>query len=528
MDAKFYFSLFLRRLHYFLLMLILGSAAGFTLAKILPPVYVATATLLVEFPQIPGELAASTVETAATEQLQIIQQRILTRASLLEMANRLKVYADVGPAQRLEADQIVADMRRRIGIDTTGGGSRGSEATIVTVSFHAPTAALSAAVANEIVTMILRENVSIRTGDAAQTLEFFVQEVSRLDQELSKRGAAILAFKEANLEALPDSLDFRRSQQAGLQERLQQVERDVATLRGRREQLVSLYGAVGELPVPASQQTPEQLQLKSLKDQMSSMLAVMSPQNPRIRVIEAQIAALEATVAGQTATSAAAAAQTGDTTKPPSNYDIQLADMDFQITSLVSQKAQIEASMEALRASIEATPSNAIKLDTMERDFANVRAQYDEAVVKRARAETGDTLETLSKGQRITTIEDAIAPQRPSSPNRPLVAAAGVAGGLALGLGLILLLEVTNSAIRRPADLTSKLGIAPFGTLPNIRTGREVARRRMIIAAAFCVVLIGVPGALWYVHTEITPLDLLLDGVIDKLGLAGPLGRMLG
>ena len=76
MDFKFYFSLFLRRLHWFMLFLIIGSAIGLTLAKVLPPVYVAQAVLLVESEQIPGDLAASTVRTEATEQLEIIQQRI--------------------------------------------------------------------------------------------------------------------------------------------------------------------------------------------------------------------------------------------------------------------------------------------------------------------------------------------------------------------------------------------------------------------------------------------------------------------
>jgi uncharacterized protein involved in exopolysaccharide biosynthesis len=90
---KFYFSLFLRRLHYFLIVLTLGTVVGLTLAWMLPPVYMAEARLVVESEQIPGELAASTVQIAATEQLQIIQQRILTRDTLIEMANRLQIYA---------------------------------------------------------------------------------------------------------------------------------------------------------------------------------------------------------------------------------------------------------------------------------------------------------------------------------------------------------------------------------------------------------------------------------------------------
>ena len=100
MDLKFYFSRFLRRIHYVLIIFALGSAIGLTLARMLPPVYVAEALLVVENEEIPDDLAASTVQTEITAQLQIIQQRILTRANLLDMANRLQIYAPAPGAPR--------------------------------------------------------------------------------------------------------------------------------------------------------------------------------------------------------------------------------------------------------------------------------------------------------------------------------------------------------------------------------------------------------------------------------------------
>ena len=71
-----------------------------------------------------------------------------------------------------------------------------------------------------------------------------------------------------------------------------------------------------------------------------------------------------------------------------------------------------------------------IALEALQRDYANARAQYDQAEANRARAETGDMIEALAKGQRISVIEQAIAPQAPESPNRPIVALAGLAAVL--------------------------------------------------------------------------------------------------
>lgn len=522
MDLRFYVSIFLRRLPWFLLMLAIGSAAGLTLARVLSTVFIAQALLVVESEQIPDALAASTVQTKATEQLQIIQQRILTRDRLVDMANKLQIYAPPAgqpPARTLSADEIVTDLRARIGIVTSGGQTaRGPvQATLVRVSFEAPTAQLAANVANEVVGLILREDVAMRTGLARQTLDFFEQEVRRLDQELARQGSAVLAFKAANKTALPDSLDFRRSQQAAGQERLLLFDRQEAELRERRAQLERMKTAVAEGVVPAGpNETPEQTRLRGLRDELNGALAILSPTHPRIRALEAQIAALDRiTLAGPIAT----AGPSG--TAPTSPFDLQLADLDSQLRFLVANRAQVETQMTALSATIDATPPNAITLGTLERDYANLRAQYDDTVAKKARAETGDVIEALSKGQRISIIETATPPREPDRPNRPLVAAGGVGIGLALGIAMVLLLELLNPGIRRPVEITSKLGIAPFATLPYLRTHGEILRRRIVIGGALGVAVAGVPLGLWIVHTQYMPLDLLVDGLMRRAHLSG-------
>ncbi|WP_210528785.1 GumC family protein [Rubellimicrobium arenae] len=520
MDLKFYLSIFLRRVHYVVLLAILGGTVGGTAAVLLPPVYYAQATLVVEPEQIPGELAASTVRIGAAEQLQVIQQRILTRENLLDMANRLNVYAP-RPGQapvRMAADAIVGDMRRRISIVTSGGsGSRreAPSATLVTVSFTAPTAQLAASVVNEVVTLILSENVEIRTQTADQTLDFFTQEVDRLDQELKSKGAAIQAFQEANHDALPDSLEFRRSQLVAEQERLVGLQRDEAALRDRRQQLVQIYestGNVAAVAAPAEPTTPEERQLLDLRNQLTSAQAVLSPTNPRVRLLQGQIAALEAQVAASRGVTPVDAPNSAN-----SAYELQLADLDAQIQALGQQRSQIEANMAELQTTIDATPRNGISLDELQRDYDNTRAQYDQAVQRRAVAQTGQMIETLSKGQRISVIEQAIPPASPVSPNRPIIAAGGLGGGLFLGLALVALLEFSDRSIRRPIELTNRLGIQPFAALPLIRTAYDVRRRRLRIIAALVVILFLIPGSLWIIHSQIVPLDRVADHVLEQL-----------
>lgn len=523
MDFKFYFSLFLRRIHWFLLFLIIGAAIGLTLARVLPTVYVARAQMLVESEQISNDLVTNTSTIQANEQLQIIRQRILARDTVIDLANRLNIYGarDRSERPRLETDELVEDMRERIQITTTGGTQRRgapANATFVSVSFEAENARLSASVANEVVTLILREDVGLRNRTARGTLEFFEREVERLDGELAEQGAQILAFQEANQSALPDSLEFRRAQQAANQERLLQLERDTARLRDRRARLVDLYENLGPQAQaqPAGPQTPEMRQLQALQDELNSQLLVLSPENPKIKILETRVAALQRTVDNQQAT---ASAQSGT---PPglTQFDLQLAEIDGELEFIKLQREQAERALEGLQATIEATPGNAIALEALQREYDNTSKQYDAAVARRAKAEEGDQVVADGRGVKLSIIEQAVIPSAPERPNRVLVAGGGIGAGFFLGLAFIALLEFFNKGIRRPVDLTNKLGITPFATLPYYRTVQEIRRRRTIILGTFAAMVIGIPALLWGFDAYILPLDQILERISNRLGIA--------
>ncbi len=511
MDFSIYWQLFRRRIPMILLLVTIGGAAGLWLALSLPPQFRTEAVLIVESGQIPDELAASTVQTGEIEALQIIRQRIMSREVLLEMANDVGIYAD-NPG--LGADEKVADLRARIGIETRGGPVRRTvaDATIVNVSFTAPTARMTADTVNQIVTLILQTNVEMRTSVARQTLDFFNQEVERFEQELTQVSSQILNFQESNLEALPDSLEFRRNRQAGLQERLIQLEREQATLQDRRAQLVTFFETTGSTLIDGPGNTqrsvairlrPEEQNLADLQTELASLSAVLSENNPRIVLLRSRIEAAEALVANLPSLDEEDGTS-GET--ETSLYDVQLADLDAQILYIEDQKSATEAQMNEINRTIQATPGNAVTLSSLERTYANLQEQYNQAVANKARAETGSMIEALSRGQRITVVEQAVPPAQPSSPNRPLILAGGIGFGLFLALAIALLLELLNRTIRHPNDLQKGLGIEVFATVPYIVTPREAANThlRRVLTGLFFACVVG--GGLWFIDQNVTPL----------------------
>lgn len=514
LDLKFYWSVFLRRLPYFLVIATLVTVAAVTLASILPPVYRSSASMLVEPQQIPGDLAQTTVPVNPFEQIQIIEQRLMTRANLVALAGRIGLYADT---PNMSAGAIVSDIRERIEfIGFTPDVTRAPDtpgATIIGVAFEAPTSEFASKGANELVNLILEENVRLRTNRAGDTLNFFDAEVVRLEAAIAEQARRIADFKSANVDSLPDGLEARRNRQILEQERLLALEREQAALRNQRETVVWVYERTGRSGA-LDALSPEEQELEALRSQLIQQRTIYAATSPQVRLLENRITALAALVEGQRAARAVPGAD-GDAAPPASSLDLELAPIDARLAFIEQDKAAIQQTLTDLESAIQATPTNEMVLAGLERELANLNTQYNAAAANLGQATVGERIEVLSKGERFSLIEQPTTPNNPSRPNRVLIASAGVVGGMFLGGLFVVLREMLTRAIRRPAEMVGKLGIHPFATVPFIRTRAEVRRRRLIVLSVLLLVTLGIPAALYGVHVYYQPLDVLLERFVS-------------
>jgi polysaccharide chain length determinant protein (PEP-CTERM system associated) len=507
LDIKFYWAVFVRRLPYFLVIAVFLLAVAVTVAFILPPVYRSTASMLVEPQQIPDELAQTMVPVDPFEQAQIIEQRLMTRANLLALAEKVGIYE----GQDMPANALVGDIRERIEFigfepDPTRRPTDPG-ATIIGVAFSAPTPELANKGANELVSLVLQENVKLRQGRAGDTLTFFQAEVERLAAELEKKSEEIAAFKTENVSALPDSMDVRRAQEEREQQRLLDLEREEASLRNQRATVVWVFERTGRASAMV-ELSPEETELQTLRSELIQQQSIYKPSSPQIRVLQTRIKALEGLVAEQQAARALPDSE-GQPAEPLTELEVELAPIDERLNYIAEEKAMIEKTLAELAASIQATPGNEMVLAGMERDLETLRTQYNDAVASRGQAQVGERIEVLSKGERFSLIEQPTMPNSPYSPNRLLISAAGVVGGIGAGIGFVILMEMLNRSIRRPVDLAAGLGIQPFATVPYIRTRTEMRWKRSAVVGALMLIAVAIPAGLLALHTYYMPLDML-------------------
>jgi len=212
-DFAHYIGIFRRRIFYFAIPFVLLLIIGFVISAIQRPIYHAEGKILVESPEIPTDLVQPTVTAVATERIQVIQQRIMNRDTLLSIVNKFGLFASEQRwmsgtelldlmRDRAEIQLVDIDTEIRPGKDGKKPASaprpnNKNSAIAFTMSFEYENPELAMKVANEFLTLILNEDVRARTNRATETTQFLAREAKRLQGELDTVNAQISEMKRA-------------------------------------------------------------------------------------------------------------------------------------------------------------------------------------------------------------------------------------------------------------------------------------------------------------------------------------------
>jgi succinoglycan biosynthesis transport protein ExoP len=208
-DLRDYIDAFQRRRTSILITALTIFALGVAAAVLWPPTYKSTATILIEEQEIPSTLVQSTVTSYATQRIETISQRVMTRANLLEVIEKYRLYED--ERKRETTEEIIERMREDIGLNMLSAdvidprSGRPMPATIAfTLAFSSEDPSRAQKVTSELTSLYLSENLKTRTAKADETFEFLSDESSRLNTRIAELEADLATFKEAHAHSLPE------------------------------------------------------------------------------------------------------------------------------------------------------------------------------------------------------------------------------------------------------------------------------------------------------------------------------------
>ena len=167
------------------------------LAAFWPATYRSTGTILIEQQEIPEDFVRSAVSSYADQRVQVISQRVMTSANLLGIIEKFELYGVERDASTRE--ELVERIREDINLDMISADvvdprqGRATKATIAfAVGYDSRSPDLAARVANDLVSLYLRENLESRKQLAAGSADFLTGEaekqrlrVAELEQRIS-------------------------------------------------------------------------------------------------------------------------------------------------------------------------------------------------------------------------------------------------------------------------------------------------------------------------------------------------------
>ncbi len=259
-----FFDLLWRRRLIIAFVTMIGSVASILFALSQPLSYASIEVIQIERPTVTDELAPTTVAGSSARRLQLIQQRLTARDTIVEVIEKFGLY-DHLPALS-EAEQITL-FRESLTIEGVAAAREGAvdDGTIAALSIRAEfsTPEHAQAVAHELATRTIALSAAARQEKSLAALDFFQQEEAALEQAITSLEEEVALFRSQNAISTTGRIEVQQSELAALNDAILTVERSKIALE--RE-----LGLIDQTSVrPATQRRQDELnrQLLVLEEQ---------------------------------------------------------------------------------------------------------------------------------------------------------------------------------------------------------------------------------------------------------------------
>jgi len=548
---------------------------GILTALLLPSIYQASTTIMIQQQQIPSEFVQSTVQTVVEESLEIIAYQVMSRKKLLEIIERFDLYQDL--LKRKTSEEVIEKMREDITRKTMStqvvNEQTGREA-IITTAFELlyegkdPQKVLK--VANTLASLYMEQNLKDREEKAKTTTDFMASELTVLNENIDKFEKKIAIFKEKHLNVLPEMNQINFQMVEKIERDIENLKQQIKATKERKIFLDSQLTAIDPeilvtdakkrledykssyllMTASLSKTHPDIIKLKreidaleleqtirdgltikqdklnELKTSLAEQLIKYSNRHPDIIKTKKAIATLENEINKEK--NEVISWKTGE--EDPDNpayisLSTQIETSEMEIETLHKKIETLKTKLKDYEQRLELSPQVELEYKLLTRDYDNAWQRYQETLHKQMLAKSAETMEKSRKGQRFTIIDAAILPEKPYKPNRTAIVFIGFIFAIGIGGGLSALKEITDQSIRSEKVLASLTNKPVLGVIAYIET-KEEKRRKLIksiiwISATLTSTGLGIAG----IHFFYKPLPVIWFKILRKLvglGLLAP------
>ena len=496
-------------------------------------------TLILVVPQkVPEKYVGSAVAESIEQRLQSIQPQILSESRLERIITELDLYPNKR-GKRGGMEEIVADMRSDISVEIIKGD-------LFRVIYSGSNPYKVMQVTQRLASLFVEENLKDREQIANGTNRFLESQLDNTRRALEEQERKVREYRQTHAGELPSqvganlqvlqasSFQFQTGEETLSRDRDRrlELERTLAELN-QAEQLArekekekekkgdaalpapaaaGVAGAEGPsaTTAPPAAMTPTSdlatnlAMLQTLQRSLAGLQIRLKPDHPDIIRTKRLIADMEKAIGvGQGAepgevvrVDPGAAVRTARI----SQVRAQIDNIDKEIARKTAEQEKLKVQIQTLQRRVENEPTRESELIGLTRDYDTSRATYQSLLARREEAGIAADLERQQVGQQFKTLDPARLPEKPSGPNRQRINLIAAGAGLALGLGLTVLLEIRDQSFRNAVEIVPVLSLPVLASVPAIMTRTERLRARRLVLAMMTIflTLAGSGGAVAY------------------------------
>ncbi len=454
--------------------------------------YEAIATVEIDQPAVPSSVTAPASISAATgmtgsamiadmvmggvadRRISQAFQKVTTADSLMGVITELNLYPSLN--QKLEPEKLAEIMRKKLQLSFISANSATpmmaqmlsksadqASSLAFTLRFQYSDPALAKQAVDALLKRLITAEAHERHEQTRETSNFLAAELQSIESKLADEEKKVAEFRSQFGDSGTNMLIFNQQANMSTNITLQSVEGQIstseATLGTLRGQLAATDPYLPIIEEGETLNTPT-AQLKSLQAQYASLSGRYGNKHPDVLKLREQIAALKKEKGSKSS------AVKRDADNPVFlQLTAQIAAMEAQKKSLISQRDSLKAQQQKLEQKIAADPMVEQKMSQLMLDLLNTKEQYSVIKAKKAAADMKEKLESSSNAERLKILNPATVPDS-TTPKRKWLLVGGLMASLMAGAGMVLLMELLGQPIRSAAHLEKLIGTPPLVRIP--------------------------------------------------------------
>lgn len=451
-----------RRVWWLVLPIILVPILVYLGSLFVPNRYTSTTLVLVEEQQVPDNFVKPVVTEELDQRLVTMQERLLSRTRLQQLIEKFRIFPS--DANSVPMDDLVERMRKMISVvpvrpdfDQKSNPQKKVLPGFY-INFSASEPHMAQQVCADITSMFMEENLKSREQSVEGTTQFLSTQLDDAKRKLDEQDAKLATFKQHYIGQLPDQEQANLSVLSALNEQLDAANQAVARSEQDKAFAQSMLAEqVAALKASRSGQDTETLQKKldDLHSRLTTLEAHYTSDYPDVIKTKIEIAGVQK----QMKTAPAPDSGVGDDESAQSE-PVELQQLRLQIHQLddlriEKTKAQqnLEKEIRGYQSRIQMSPVVEQEYKALTRDYQTALSFYNDLLSKKSQSAMAADLERQQQGEQFRLMDPANLPDSPSFPNRLLFVLAGLAGGAALGVGMIVMIETQDKGLRTDDDV---------------------------------------------------------------------------